>query len=170
MVLKRCFYGNPILRKKALKITVFDEKLKKLAYDMAETMTVSDGVGLAAPQVGESIQIVVVDPEPAKGGVSRLFLVNPEIEPIGDRTEVAEEGCLSVPGIYARVKRWFALNVKAQDLDGKPIAFEATGFLARIVQHETDHLKGILFVDKIIVRDKAKVEKELKEFLKTYAL
>jgi len=82
---------------------------------------------------------------------------------VGSDTEVMEEGCLSVPGIYARVKRAQALRVTAQDLAGNPLEFEAYGFLARIIQHETDHLNGVMFVDRVIARDKKRVEKELKE-------
>lgn len=170
MILNRCFIGNPILRKKAAKITVFDMNLIRLAEDMIETMLASDGVGLAAPQIGKSIQLAIVDPEPSKGGLTRLILVNPEIHAIGDKTEVAEEGCLSVPGIYAKVKRAYSVRVKAQDLNGKPLDFEAHGFLARIIQHETDHLNGILFVDKVLPKEKERVEKELKEFAKVHAV
>lgn len=164
MKLPICYFGNPVLRKKAKKIETFDDELKKLAEDMIETMLTADGVGLAAPQIGKSIQMVIVDPDPSTNGQTRIILINPEIEIIGSDKEVMEEGCLSIPGIYGHVKRPKSILVKAQDLEGKPMQFEAHGFFARVVQHETDHLKGTLFVDKILPRDKKRVEKELKEF------
>lgn len=169
MVRKLCYYGNPVLRKKTVPVTQFDENLKGLVQDMIETMLVSDGVGLAAPQIGESIRLVIVDPSPDEGGITRLVLINPELTPVGEGTEVAEEGCLSVPGIYARVKRFSRIQVKAQDVDGNPLNFEAEGFTARIIQHETDHINGILFVDKVLVKDRPAVEKALKELMKNHA-
>lgn len=169
MIRNLCYYGNPVLRKKARPITEFNESLEKLVNDMIETMHTADGVGLAAPQIGESLQLAIVDPSPDQGGLTRMILVNPEIKPAGDETEVAEEGCLSVPGIYARVKRPFRIEVKAQDLKGNPLNFEATGFTARIIQHEVDHLNGVMFVDKVLAKDRPMVEKALKELLKSHA-
>ncbi|HCL56193.1 MAG TPA: peptide deformylase [Spirochaetia bacterium] len=170
MVRKICYYGNPILRKKAAKVEKFDNELKELIDDMIETMYEADGVGLAAPQIGESLQIAIVDPDPSQNGLTRIVLMNPEIETIGIESEVKEEGCLSVPGIYSEVKRNLRLKVKAQDIDGSPLEFEADGFFARIIQHETDHLNGVLFVDKVIPREKSKVEKKLKELFKFHAV
>lgn len=167
MALQLCYYGNPVLRKKAAKVEKFDGELSALVDKMIETMHVSDGVGLAAPQVGQSIQLAIVDPDPSRGGLTRMVLVNPRLEVLGHDSEVMEEGCLSVPGIYARVKRALSLKVTAFDIKGNPLEFEAHGFLARIIQHETDHLNGVMFVDKVIAKDKSRVEKELKEkFLK----
>lgn len=169
MIRDLCYYGNPILRKKALPVKDFNEDLKKLVDDMIETMLISDGVGLAAPQIGESIQLAIVDPSPHLGGTTRMILVNPEITPVGNQSEVAQEGCLSVPGIYAKVKRPLTIEVKAQDIHGEPLVFEASGFTARIILHETDHLKGMMFVDKVIAKDKPMVEQALKELLKNHA-
>ena len=162
-------YGNPVLRKKSVPITEFNEDLKKLSEDMIETMMNADGVGLAAPQIGKNIRIVIVDPDPSQNGLTRMILVNPEITPITENKEVMEEGCLSVPGIYGRVKRPTDLRVKAQDLDGKPIEFETRGFFSRVIQHEIDHLDGVIFTDKVLPKDKKKVEKELKELIAKYA-
>lgn len=169
MVLNRCYYGNQILRKKAVPVEKFDEELEKLVGNMIETMLVADGVGLAAPQIGESIRLIIVDPEPDKNGLTRLVLVNPELEFVGNDKDVKEEGCLSVPGIYANVERYLNVKVKAKDIKGKAVVFDAYGFTARILQHEIDHLDGIMFVDRVNEKDKKKLEKPLKELKKIHA-
>ncbi len=163
MKLSVCYYGNPILRKKTKKITNFNDDLKSLVNDMIETMLTEDGVGLAANQVGESLSLAIIDPYPAKGGLTRMILVNPEIDFLNEETDIEEEGCLSVPKIYGKVKRYKNIRVKAQDINGKKIEFDAYGFMARIIQHEVDHLNGSLFVDKVITKDKKRIENELKE-------
>jgi peptide deformylase len=168
MIREVCYYGNPILRKKAEKVQQFDEDLKKLIDDMIETMLVKDGVGLAAPQIGASLRIAIVDPDPSKGGLTRLVLINPEVEAVDVQSEVMEEGCLSVPGVYAKVKRASAIRVKSLDAQGREQNFDAAGFLARVVQHEVDHLNGVLFVDKVLPKDRIRVEKELREFEKIH--
>ena len=135
---------DPILRQKAKPVTNFsDKKLQKLIPEMIETMQKSDGVGLAAPQVGESIRLAVVTYRK-----KTIVLINPEITKKSLMREWGEEGCLSVPTIYGDVKRHKKITVKYLDAQGKKQTIQAFGMLARIIQHEVDHLDGILFIDK----------------------
>lgn len=139
---------DPILRQhaSAIDFSTWDPvELRKLADDMIETMKKAPGVGLAAPQIGKSIRLIVVErtPEP-------LALINPEIIKHSLRRHTLEEGCLSVPGKYGLIKRYRSVSVRAQTLDGKPFKLEAKGFLAQIFQHEIDHLNGVLYIDKAV--------------------
>ncbi len=141
--------GDPILRKKAEPVEDFDKKLRKFVDDMIDIMYVEDGIGLAAPQIGFSRQVVVVDAsELVKGEYPRAF-INPEIIEFSEETDVKEEGCLSIPGVHEEVVRSTRIKVKYQDEKGKEYTEEYTDWLARILQHEIDHLNGILFVDRI---------------------
>lgn len=146
-------YGDPILRQKAEPVAEVTGEIRRLIADMVETMHDEIGVGLAAPQVGASLRLLVMD-----DGTGRArALVNPEI---ADRRGcvVAEEGCLSIPGIFADIERSEWVRVEAADEDGKPLSLELRGFPARVVQHEMDHLDGILFVDRLppVARDRIK--------------
>lgn len=137
-------YGDEILRKKARDVTAFDDNLKTLLEDMAETMKDADGVGLAAPQVGILRKAVVIDV-----GDGLIELINPEI--IFEEGETVEvEGCLSIPGVNGEVARPQKVRVKARDRNGKKFEIEGEDMLARALCHEIDHLKGILFIDKVI--------------------
>jgi peptide deformylase len=139
-------YPAAILEKECERVTDFDRKLIKLLNDMYDTMIDADGVGLAAPQVGIAKQIAVVDVGDEYG---RIELINPVIlEARGEQT--GPEGCLSFPGLFGEVKRADYVKVRAQDRRGRPFTLEATGFLARALQHEIDHLHGILFTSKVI--------------------
>jgi peptide deformylase len=139
-------YPAEILEKECERVTNFDRKLIKLLNDMYDTMIDADGVGLAAPQVGIAKQIAVVDVGDEHG---RIELINPVIlEARGEQTGL--EGCLSFPGLFGEVKRADYVKVRAQDRRGRPFMLEATGFLARALQHEIDHLHGILFTSKVI--------------------
>ncbi|MCD6376554.1 MAG: peptide deformylase [Caldisericaceae bacterium] len=142
------YIGDPVLRKVAAPITEFDEDLKKFARDMIEVMHVEDGIGLAAPQIGISKQIIAVDAsELVEDEYPRVF-INPEIlESSGEW--VVEEGCLSIPGVREEVKRPEKILLKFQDETGELFTEEFSGWLSRILQHEIDHLNGILFVDRI---------------------
>ncbi|MCY7757057.1 peptide deformylase [Bacillus inaquosorum] len=134
-----------VLETPAETVTVFDKKLKKLLDDMYDTMLEMDGVGLAAPQIGILKRVAVVDIGDDSG---RIDLVNPEIlEKSGEQTGI--EGCLSFPGVYGDVTRADYVKVRALNRQGKPFILEARGFLARAVQHEMDHLDGVLFTSKI---------------------
>lgn len=142
---------DPVLRKKAVKLHKADEGIRKLAADMWETMLDAPGVGLAAPQVGKSVRLITVhiaaDEEEGTEEV-RYTLLNPEI--IKSKGEqVGAEGCLSIPGIAGNVKRAHSVTVKATDLDNKPVRIKADGYLAVVLQHEIDHLDGVLFTDRV---------------------
>jgi peptide deformylase len=160
-------YGDPVLRTKAEPIEHVDEDVRSLAADMLDSRAEADGVGLAGPQVGASSRIIVVQPPP-EGDEDRAeprVFVNPEIvESFGAATN-AEEGCLSIPGVFETVKRPFGVRVRATDLDGAPYDVRAEGILARILQHEIDHLDGVLFVDRIGPMRRALLKKRLREFL-----
>ena len=143
--------GDPVLRKKAVKVRRADEGVRKLADDMYETMLDAPGVGLAAPQVGKSIRLIVVHvPEDEDDGTPEvsLKLLNPEIiKSFG--TQVGAEGCLSIPGWAGNVERAMNITVKGTDMNDKPVRIKAQGYLAVVLQHEIDHLDGILFPDRI---------------------
>lgn len=143
-----------MLRRRALPVSAVTPELRATFRDMIETMYHEVGIGLAAPQVGISLRVMVVDQE--KGGGPRV-LINPEIESRGGSV-VAEEGCLSVPGVFAPVERSEWLRLVAQDDRGEPVTIDARGLLARVIQHEVDHLDGLLFVDRLepVLRDRIK--------------
>lgn len=139
---------NAILRAKSVAVTTFDENLKTLATDMLETMRKADGIGLAAPQIGKNIRLVVMDYALDKKRVEPLALVNPEILERGIDLATAEEGCLSLPKKFDRVTRYDAVKVRYRTLDGTTETRTMSGMNARCIQHEIDHLDGILFVDR----------------------
>jgi peptide deformylase len=142
---------NPVLRKKAHKVTDFGSEIQKLIDDMVETMRVAPGVGLAAPQVDVSQRVVVVEygDDEDEDVPKKLFtLVNPEIIRYSPETMLGNEGCLSVLGFQGEVERSLEVTVKALNRHGKPVRIKAKGWMARIFQHEIDHLDGVLFVDR----------------------
>jgi peptide deformylase len=163
MVLKVVKYGTPVLRKKGERISEVTPAIRQLIADMFETMQAYKGVGLAAQQVGHALQLTIID---VRGITDRpsslelegkpadvdsfmpLVLINPEITPIGE-TVTGPEGCLSFPEIYADITRSDVVDVRALDEHGRPVAFRCGGLLSRAVQHEVDHLKGILFIDRM---------------------
>lgn len=155
-------YPDPRLHKVAKPVTVFDERLKKLVADMADTMYEVPGVGLAATQVDVHEQIVVIDV--SEDGKELRVLINPEILWASEETRIYDEGCLSVPGIYDGVERPAQVKVRALDVNGTPFEFDADDLLAVCVQHEMDHLKGKVFVEYLspLKRDRIK-KKMLKE-------
>ena len=136
--------GNPDLKRKALPVTAFDKKLKYIISDMKKTLYEANGVGLAAPQIDLNMRVFVAD----DGESGFEAYVNPVWEPVGDETNVDTEGCLSVPGYVGLVERYTTVRIKYQDVRGKKKQKVATGLLARCIQHETDHLNGILFIEK----------------------
>ena len=147
---------NPILRKKSEDISLkklAEKKLQVLALNMAKTMKEKDGIGLAAPQVGDNIRLITVN---TKEGV--LILINPKITKKSFAKEWAEEGCLSVPGVYGKVKRSKKINCIYLDTSGEKKKISAEGLLARVIQHEIDHLDGILFIDKAKEINKVNLE------------
>ncbi len=176
MILEITQYGNPILRKKCSNVEAVDDDVRKLADDMIETMEDAHGVGLAAPQIDKDIRMAVVDvshdPEcvsflKVNGAdakmedVMPLVFINPELELDGPR-EIETEGCLSIRDIQAKVKRPSIVRASLPQLDGSVLEIEADGLLARALQHEVDHLNGILFVDRISPAAKVSVKRKLK--------
>ena len=156
-------YGSPVLRAKGSRIEQIDDRIRQLAADMIETMRAANGVGLAAQQIGEALQLTVVDVSQVEDrpstlklngqeldpkAVSPLVLINPEIV-LGTEIALGVEGCLSFPEITGEIERAETVNARAQTLDGSTIELEATGLLARALQHEVDHLNGILFIDRM---------------------
>ncbi|MDH4128932.1 MAG: peptide deformylase [Spirochaetota bacterium] len=158
-------YGNLTLKENSKEIEIFDDQLISFANEMYEKMVTNNGIGLAAPQVGSLIQLIVIDIEDGNG---RLDLVNPRITDTSDEVVEGEEGCLSVPGIYAKVMRFAKINVEAQNLVGETFNFQADEFLARVIQHEIDHLNGILFIDRVDEMTKKKFRSDLKKIKKKY--
>jgi len=143
---------DPVLRRKARTVTRFEAELQTLVDDMIETMRVAPGVGLAAPQVGVSNRLIVVeypeDDEQEDSPKKLYVVVNPEIKEISEETEMGIEGCLSIPRLHGEVERALAVTVKGQTRHGQPFKIKAKDWLARIFQHEIDHLNGVVFTDR----------------------
>jgi peptide deformylase len=163
MILDVVKYGHPVLRQKGARIESITREIKTLAADMLETMHANKGVGLAAQQIGRALQLTVVDVcevkdrpswleldgKPADvSALMPLVLINPEITPVGQFVS-GGEGCLSFPEIFGEISRPESVDVKALNEKGKPVAFRGGGLLARVIQHEVDHLNGILFIDRM---------------------
>jgi len=153
-VLKVRKYGDPLLRRRAVEITEVTPELRQTIADMIETMYDEVGIGLAAPQVGISLRLLVIGHD--EGREPRV-LINPVIVARGGEV-TAEEGCLSIPGIFAPVTRSEWVEVEATDPDGRPVKMRGRGLLARVFQHEIDHLDGVLFIDRLdaVTRDRIK--------------
>ena len=175
MILEIIKYGHPTLRKKGARIETITPEIKALIADMFETMEANHGVGLAAQQVGHPLQLTVIDVRAVTDRPSTLelngeaadvaafmplVLINPQVTPAGD-AEKGGEGCLSFPEIYGEISRPGQVEVQALDACGQPIGFRCGGLLARAVQHETDHLNGILFIDRMDKKTKAEIQPEL---------
>jgi len=175
MILPVVKYGHPALRQKGARIESFTAELKQLIADMFETMYASKGIGLAAQQVGRALQLTVLDlravtdrpstlelkGKPAElEEIMPLVLINPEIKPLADAVS-GPEGCLSFPEMYADISRPEAVGVRALNAKGQPVEFRAGGLLARAVQHEADHLNGILFIDRMDRKTKSELRDEL---------
>lgn len=151
-------YGDPILRRKAAPVTEITPEIKTLIADMVETMYQEVGIGIAAPQVGFSLRIIIVD----DGEGNARPLLNPAITAQGGRV-VAEEGCLSIPGIFAPVERTEWVEVEALDGEGAPLRFRAQGLHARVIQHEIDHLDGLLFIDRLDKATRDRIKRKIKK-------
>lgn len=170
-------YGDPVLRTKGRPVEKVTDEIRELVADMLETMEQANGVGLAAPQVGVSIQLAVVDVSHDEECVSYLringkdcklaeamplIFMNPELN-LGTETDVLEEGCLSFPEVRGEVKRSSSLVAKLQTLDGGVIELETDGLLSRAIQHETDHLNGVLFIDRMSAAQKLSLKRKIRE-------
>lgn len=159
-------YGDPVLRKTAKRVETFDEELKELVEEMKQTLIDEDGAGLAAPQVGVSLRIAVI--EVTGGEEEPTVIINPEIYYHSEEKESKEEGCLSLPGVDFHISRSVAVSVKAQDINGKEFTIEnAQGLFARALQHEIDHLDGIMIVDHISMVQRKMVSGKLKKMART---
>ncbi len=161
-------YPNPILRKVSAPVEAVDDELKRFAEKMIETMYAQDGVGLAAPQVGRNIRLFVIDVSRDPENRHPEVLINPRFLSRGKEKETVEEGCLSVPDITANVTRPTAVKVEATNLAGETVVYEGDCLLARALQHEYDHLDGILFIDKVSMATKLSLKGELKVLEETY--
>jgi len=170
-------YGDPVLRAKGKRVAQVDERVRELAANMIETMQEANGVGLAAQQIGEALQLTVLDVSASEDRPSTLKLNGAEVEPesamplvlvnpelsLGKETELGVEGCLSFPEITADILRSSAIVARAETLEGESIEIEATGLLARALQHEVDHLNGILFIDRMSAATKVALRSRLKK-------
>jgi peptide deformylase len=173
-------YNLPVLRKKGAKISSFDAALRKLAAEMIKTMHEAQGIGLAAQQVGHSIQLCVVDLREAKLDFSweldgahppldlfmPLEIVNPELTFLPSQETSYEEGCLSFPEIRGDIDRPDLISVKFQDIHGTPHQLTCDGLLSRCIQHEVDHLNGVLFIDRMLKKVRAPLERSIKQLAK----
>jgi len=139
--------GSPMLRQRAAPVATVDDAVRQLVDDLFETMRAAKGVGLAANQVGSPRRVAVVDV--GEDNPPPLVLINPRIVQASDATETVEEGCLSIPDMYGEVERPLAVTLEALDRDGRPYRVDIAGFKARAVQHEIDHLDGVLFLDHL---------------------
>lgn len=157
-------FPNPVLRQQAKPITVFTDELKELVKDMTETMYDAPGIGLAAPQIGESIQLIIVDVAKLEKEQKVLVMINPRI--IGhEGSQIDEEGCLSVIDLTANVKRYKKVTVSFQNLEGEPKELTAEDRFAVVLQHEIDHLHGILFLDHLSALKRTLYKKKVQKML-----
>ncbi|BAY23047.1 peptide deformylase [Calothrix sp. NIES-2100] len=143
------YLGDRVLRQPAKRITKIDDELRQLIREMLQTMYSKDGIGLAAPQVGVHKQLIVMDLEPDNPANPPLVLINPTIKQVSKEICVAQEGCLSIPNVYLDVKRPETVEISYKDEYGRPKTLKANDLLARCIQHEMDHLNGVVFVDRV---------------------
>lgn len=162
MVREILIWPDPILKQRAAPVEKVDDDLRRLLDDMAETMYAADGVGLAAPQIGELKRVIVIDTSPRQEGQTLIHLVNPEIVR-GEGETTYTEGCLSIPGEAEDVERFAKVWVRALDYHGKPFEIEAEGLLSIALQHEHDHLDGTLFVDHLSSLKRELIRRRMKK-------
>jgi len=158
-------YGDPVLEKPARPVSKFDAELEELAEDMFATMYAAQGIGLAAPQIGKSVRIAVVDVTGGKNPEARIVLVNPEITH-GEGEKREEEGCLSIPGFRGYVVRPQFVTVKAQNVKGEPFEIRGEDLLARAFCHEIDHLNGVLFLQHLSMLKRDLIKRKIKKLKK----
>lgn len=151
-------FGDPILRARAAEVETFDREVRQLVTDLVDTMYESGGVGMAAPQIGVGLRVFVYDTGDAKG-----HLINPTFEVVGEQTQTGPEGCLSIPGVREDVTRAQTLIARGVDMDGAPVEFRADALLARCVQHESDHLDGVLFIQRLTPELRKEAMRTLRE-------
>jgi peptide deformylase len=175
-------YPDPVLSKKALPVTEFTPELKSLAQNMLHTMYKAPGIGLACPQIGQSIRMFVLDTKFTREQVTKpdgttdykysnmepLVLINPEITPLTEEKIKYQEGCLSLPTIYDDVMRYKEISVKYKDLDGNECEMKADGLLSVCIQHENDHLDGVVFIERLSMIKKNLYRKKITNYKKRY--
>ena len=182
MILPIVFYPDPVLRKVGARVEEVTPEIRTLAENMLETMYDASGVGLAAPQVGESLQLAIVDvshdeecisylrvngEEKTLAEICPITFINPELEFVGER-DTDTEGCLSFPDLRGEITRPFAVKATVFTLDGEKLVIETDGLFARAIQHETDHLLGKLFIDRMSSARKLAIKRQLKEMQQQY--
>jgi peptide deformylase len=155
--------GDPVLHSPAREVTTFDSDLANLIDDMFASLAVAEGVGLAAPQIGVDLAVFVYDCPDDTGGRAVGHVVNPTIETSGEM-QTGEEGCLSVPGPYHELERRMEATVRGVDKTGKPVTVTGRGYLARCLQHETDHLRGVLYIDHLPRNRRRRVLRDMEPF------
>jgi peptide deformylase len=166
MVLRIVKYGDPVLETKAQPVTEFGApELRQLVDDMFETMYANKGIGLAAPQVAVSRRLTVIDPSAGEDPNAKLVLINPEIL-VKEGSQIGEEGCLSIPGFREDVKRAFRVRLRAQNVDGGFFETEGEELLARAMQHEIDHLDGILFISHLSLLKRDLIRRKIRKLVK----
>ncbi len=177
MKLPIAYYGDPILRKKGARVEEINDEIRQLVADMIETMDDKDGIGLAAPQVHRSLALFITRaPIPPKAedeewtsAPLRVF-INPKIsDPTPEGWETSE-GCLSIPGVYAPVTRPWKVKVEATNLEGERFEEEFSGYEARVIMHENDHINGVLFIDRVLGRLRQELDPKLREIKKRYSI
>lgn len=175
MKLTLAYYGNPVLRKKAERVIEITSELRQLVSDMEETMFAHDGIGLAAPQVHQSLALFIInvpteteDEDKWLPGETRVF-INPKILNHSEEEWLRGEGCLSIPGIFGVVSRPLHIKVEAMDLEGKIFVEEFSGLQARAIMHENDHINGALFIDRIRGKERQDMEPLLRNLKKKFA-
>lgn len=169
MILRLAYYGDPILRKKTAPVKEITDEIRQLVKDMTETMHAKNGIGLSANQVHHSISLFIIcPPVPSEDGNEwrdgelRVF-INPKLKDPSKQTIILPEGCLSIPGIYADIQRPACITVEAMDLDGKIFVETFTGWPARVIMHENDHINGVLFIDRVLGKERQRLEPRLRE-------
>jgi peptide deformylase len=173
MILSIVYYDNHELRTRSEKVKEITPEIKQLVYDMIETMDANNGVGLAAVQVGKYLRIIVIRPvlrneeDDAVLGEVEVY-INPKLTHPSEKTEIMPEGCLSIPGLHLEVERPFSIHVEALDIHGKAISKSFSGFHARQIMHENDHLNGVLFIDRLTAKKRKEIEPGLKAIKSKY--
>ena len=174
MILDLKYYGHPVLRKKCKLIEVIDDKVKKFIQHLIETLLKHDGAGLAASQVGELLSVFVIRYDNGEDSEGRPIFcppkvyINPILSSPSEKTSLQLEGCLSIPGITEEVERPYKIKVSYLDLEGKQQEEEVTGWRARVIMHENDHLNGVLFIDRLPSKSKKRLENDLRQLKKKY--
>ncbi|NGX35116.1 MAG: Peptide deformylase [Candidatus Anoxychlamydiales bacterium] len=173
MILPLVYYGNPKLRSRCLEVTEITEEIRELCLDMVETMDANNGVGLSSTQIGKFLRIIVIRPvlDAEEGdaflGEAEIY-INPKLSSPSEETQKSPEGCLSVPGLHEEVERPMSIHIDALDIDGNKISKKVTGFKAREIMHENDHLNGVLFIDRLPAKKRKEIEPALKEIKAKY--